>query len=223
MSDMRKLLESMDKFAGEPEQKPGDQVRGTDNPKKSGKKHGFHGRLVGEGLDEFTQQLLNEYHKFVQLPEADLPGNPTSPVANINPAGQGLPQTNGQNGTANKVPGANTSVTNQTAQVPTPPGVKPPAPGQPPVPANQQPNPAQVAAAKQQQMNMTQNMQSLKTLDPNMNVNKTLDAVAKDPTKANAVDGQQLAGLVNTLEPVLKDKTAFQTLKGKIQQLTPKA
>ena len=57
---MRKLLESIDKFAGEPEQKRGDQVRGTDNPKKSGKKHGFHGRLVGEDMDSFTQELLND-------------------------------------------------------------------------------------------------------------------------------------------------------------------
>ena len=45
---MRKLLESMDTFAGEPEQKPGDQVRGTEKAtkKKSGQ-HPFQGRLVG--------------------------------------------------------------------------------------------------------------------------------------------------------------------------------
>lgn len=49
MSDMRKLIESMDKFAGEKVgQKPGDQVRGTDKatPRKDGK-HPFAGRLVG--------------------------------------------------------------------------------------------------------------------------------------------------------------------------------
>ena len=44
--DMRKLLEAITKFAGEPEQKPGDQVRGTDKPPK-GKDHPFKGRLVG--------------------------------------------------------------------------------------------------------------------------------------------------------------------------------
>jgi hypothetical protein len=86
MSDMRKLLESIDKFAGEPKQKPGDQVRGTDNPKKSGKKHGFGDRLVGEDVEQFAQELMLEYHQFVVLPEADVPGNPSSPVANINPA-----------------------------------------------------------------------------------------------------------------------------------------
>lgn len=43
--DMKKLLESITKFAGEPEQKPGDQVRGKDIPKKG---TGFLNRLVGE-------------------------------------------------------------------------------------------------------------------------------------------------------------------------------
>jgi hypothetical protein len=48
MSDMRKLLESMNKFAGEPEQKPGDQVRGTEKAtKRKDGKHPFAGRLVG--------------------------------------------------------------------------------------------------------------------------------------------------------------------------------
>ena len=42
MSDMKKLLESIDKIQfANPKQKPGDQVRGTDNPP-------FNGRLVGE-------------------------------------------------------------------------------------------------------------------------------------------------------------------------------
>ena len=47
--DMKKLIESVDKFAGEPTQKPGDQVRGTNKAKKGGKKHPFAGRLVGDG------------------------------------------------------------------------------------------------------------------------------------------------------------------------------
>lgn len=49
MSDMKKLIEAVDQFAGQAVgQKPGDQVRGTDKatPKKSGK-HPFAGRLVG--------------------------------------------------------------------------------------------------------------------------------------------------------------------------------
>lgn len=49
MSDMRKLLESMDKFAGEKVgQKPGDQVRGSEKAtKRKDGKHPFDGRLVG--------------------------------------------------------------------------------------------------------------------------------------------------------------------------------
>lgn len=43
---MKTLLEALTKFAGEPEQKPGDQVKGTDKPKK-GKDHPFKGKLVG--------------------------------------------------------------------------------------------------------------------------------------------------------------------------------
>jgi hypothetical protein len=61
MSDMRKLLESMNKFAGEPEQRPGDQVRGTEpaTKKKSGK-HPFQGRLVGgeSVIRELEKQLV---------------------------------------------------------------------------------------------------------------------------------------------------------------------
>lgn len=54
MSDMRKLLESMNKFAGQAVgQKPGDQVRGSEPmPKKGGKQHPFKGRLVGGGAAE---------------------------------------------------------------------------------------------------------------------------------------------------------------------------
>ena len=61
MSDMRKLLESMTKFAGEPAQRPGDQVRGTERAKKkkSGQ-HPFQGRLVGEDniFKELEKQLV---------------------------------------------------------------------------------------------------------------------------------------------------------------------
>ena len=58
---MRKLLESMTKFAGEPAQKPGDQVRGTEpaKKKKSGE-HPFQDRLVGgeSVFRELEQQLV---------------------------------------------------------------------------------------------------------------------------------------------------------------------
>lgn len=50
MSMMRKLLEAMTKFAGEPEQKSGDQVRGTDVAKSGTKEHPFKGKLVGDSI-----------------------------------------------------------------------------------------------------------------------------------------------------------------------------
>ena len=196
MSDMRKLLESMDKFAGEPKQKPGDQVRGTDNPKKSGKKHGFGDRLVGEDVEQFAQELMLEYHQFVVLPEDDIPGNPSSPVANINPAGQGT-----QANTA-----ANVSAGTSTVQ-----------------PLNQQPNPAQQAAMKQkEQGDLTKNIATLKTMDPTLNVGKIQQALSKDPNKTNSMDAQQLGQLANTLEPVFKNPQAMSSLRGQIQKLTPK-
>lgn len=44
--DIYKILEAM-KFAGEPEQKPGDQVRGTEKAVSKNNEHPFKGRLVG--------------------------------------------------------------------------------------------------------------------------------------------------------------------------------
>jgi hypothetical protein len=199
MSDMRRLLESMDKFAGEPEQKPGDQVRGTDNPKKSGKKHGFGDRLVGEDMEQFARELMLEYNKFVTLPEADVPDNPSSPVANINPAGQGTQA----NVAANPSDGTSTV--------------------QPKTPLNQQPNPAQQAAMKQkEQGDLAKNLTALKTVDPTLNVGKIQQALNKDPKLSSAMDAQNLGQLANTLEPVLKNPQAMSSLRGQIQKLTPK-
>lgn len=55
--DMKTLLEKMYKFAGEPEQKPGDQVRGTEKAKKGSKDHPFKGRLVGDSKDNMLKGL----------------------------------------------------------------------------------------------------------------------------------------------------------------------
>lgn len=64
MNDIRKTLEAMDKFAGEPEQKPGDQVRGTDKAKKSDK-HPFLKRLVGEAqATESLRSLKKQFAEF---------------------------------------------------------------------------------------------------------------------------------------------------------------
>lgn len=66
--DLRRLLEKMNKFAGEPEQKPGDQVRGTEKAKVGGKEHPFKNRLVG--ASEGQESLLKELE--VQLKEGEL-------------------------------------------------------------------------------------------------------------------------------------------------------
>lgn len=121
MSDMKKLLESVTRFAGEPEQKPGDQVRGHERavPRKDGK-HPFAGRLVGGGAaegvaenedycdacdrvkskcvcdDDLKESLMQEYkyHVKEQMPAAaNAAPTSTSPVANINPAGTGTATT----------------------------------------------------------------------------------------------------------------------------------
>ena len=67
--DFKRLLEKINKFAGEPEQRPGDQVRGTEKAteKKSGE-HPFKGRLVG--ASESQDNLLKELE--VQLKEGEL-------------------------------------------------------------------------------------------------------------------------------------------------------
>ena len=231
MSDMRKLLESMDKFAGEPGQKSGDQVRGTDNPKKSGKKHGFGDRLVGEDMEQFAQELMLEYRMFVEQPLIGnvAPGNPTSPVANINPAGQGTTATNPQLGAGQ---------TGQVGQQPAQPGQQPAQPGQQPAQPGQQPaqpgqagqtttNPNQQQQTPQQQaaqatvakQDLTANLGKLKSMNPNLNVQKTVTALQKDPATLGAADAQALGQMANTLEPILQNKAAAGSLKSTVQRL----
>ena len=53
---MKALLEKMMKFAGEPSQQVGDQVRGKDKT-KSGKEHPFKGRLVGDSVEPNSNML----------------------------------------------------------------------------------------------------------------------------------------------------------------------
>lgn len=94
MSDMRKLLESMNKFAGQAVgQKPGDQVRGREPmPKKGGhKKHPFAGRLVGGGAAEsvdpdLKDSLKEEFEQYVS--EYGAPGSAIGNDTATNPAEQ---------------------------------------------------------------------------------------------------------------------------------------
>lgn len=213
MSEMRRLLESINKFAGEPEQKPGDQVRGTDNPKKSGKRHGFANRLVGEDL-EYFKELMNEYKMFAvenPLQNKDNPDQPKSPVANINPPGAG---------TANTNP-ALQAQDDQKGQ---------PQPGQATQNTQQQPGtqvqqqtPAQQAAQQaQQKADLTKNVTGLKSLDPTLNIQKTVDAINKDPQHVTAADAEHLAHVVNAIEPMLKNTQAAQGLTSNLKRMMAK-
>lgn len=76
-SDMVKLLKLLTlmesaspKFAGEPAQKPGDQVRGTDVAKTGGKDHPFKNRLVGEDTT-LEDTLSKKYQDFKDVQAKD--------------------------------------------------------------------------------------------------------------------------------------------------------
>jgi len=202
---MKKLLESMTKFAGEPEQKKGDQVRGTDNPKKSGNKHGFEGRLVGEDAEylSLVESLLQEYKYFVEEP-AVAPGTTatsTSPVANINPASTGNPAMQQQV----KPPQGNMSQ-NPQAQIDQ---------------AKQQLNPQQQAQlAQSTKTNTNTNLNSVvKKIAPNLNVQKATDAFAKDPAKLNPADQAELAKVALSMEPALTGTSGMaQNAKSLVQK-----
>ena len=82
MSSMKDLLEKMDDkypFAGEPKQKPGDQVRGTDKAPKVKRtvpyqKHPFQGKLVGAGAaEESVEHIADQLRK--ELEEYGAPGS----------------------------------------------------------------------------------------------------------------------------------------------------
>lgn len=150
MSDMKKLLESMTRFSGEPTQKPGDQVRGTD---QATHENPFKHRLVGENDeycdacdrpvkkcvcdDELKESLMQEYQYFVkEAPAVAANVAATSPTPAQTPPG-GAPGPGGTAapaGTAPAVPGQ---------------PVPPPKPGQPAAPAvpGQPPKPGQPAPA----------------------------------------------------------------------------
>jgi hypothetical protein len=73
-------------FAGQPEQKPGDQVRGTEKARKRGNKHPFQGRLVGGAAEstDLSSQLAWQFLSFLKedgIPPIPAPGAATVPAA----------------------------------------------------------------------------------------------------------------------------------------------
>jgi hypothetical protein len=157
MSDMKKLLESMTRFSGEPAQKPGDQVRGTD---QATHENPFKHRLVGENDeycdacdrpvkkcvcdDDLKESLMQEYRFFVkEAPAVAANVAATSPTPAQTPPG-GAP---GPGGTAAPaVPGQTPPAAPGQAPKPgqpAPAGTAPAVPGQAPKPG--QPAPAGTA------------------------------------------------------------------------------
>ena len=160
MSDMKKLLESMTRFSGEPAQKPGDQARGTD---QAAHENPFKHRLVGENDeycdacdrpvkkcvcdDELKESLMQEYRFFVkEAPAVAANVAATSPTPAQTPPG-GAPGPGGTAapaGTAPAVPGQTPPAgTAPKPGQPVAPGTAPAVPGQPPKPG--QPAPAGTA------------------------------------------------------------------------------
>jgi len=83
---MKDLLEKMT-FAGEPEQKPGDQVRGTDKVKTVKRtvpyqKHPLQGKLVGAGAaEESVEHIADQLRK--ELEEYGAPGSGISSASSV--------------------------------------------------------------------------------------------------------------------------------------------
>ena len=214
MSDMRMLLEAVAKFTfANPQQKPGDQVRGTEKARPKGNKHPFAGRLVGTGestdnQDEpLEESLLREYRMFV---EADpLVANASAQgttVANAAPQGTAMQSTQAQ----------------QQQQAPNKQQVQN-TPGQQQQDAPQQTAQQMAQAQSQLKSNLPQLKNFAQQNEPElgaMNVPKTVDAMTKDPKKLTPTDAQNLARLAGIVQPALGDRTGINQLTGVLRSKT---
>ena len=219
---MKDLLEKLQQFAGEPEQKPGDQVRGTEKATK-GDKHPFLKRLVGELKKPKVRNLEKEIAEaWLMFQEEDLgthprrPARPGSREAKFGRRGhkeqsgyrsveEQTPPTPAA-GTPTATPGksgapdldAATTKPGQTA-----PGVvKPGQSGKPPI------DPAAAAALKT-------NLQKLKTAVPGIDVTKASNTMAKADTGVKLSPGDQaiVSKMAPQLANVIKNPQMISQLK----------
>ncbi len=218
MNDFRKLLDSMDRFAGEPEQRVGDQVRGKDRAVSKGKQHPFKNKLVGETA-ELAESLMLEYQFFIEQPVGAKPDNPTSPVANINPPGQGT-NPNAQQQT-DQTAGSQQAKTTNTTQTPgTTPTQTAPKPADQNAPQNAAQNAAQMAMDKTA---LKKGLSTLQTVAPGQNIEKAVNALTSDPTKLGPADAKALGDLTNNVvEPLLKDPAAANSIRNAVTKLKVK-
>lgn len=67
------------------------------------------------------------------------------------------------------------------------------------------------------------NLSQLKTsVNSNIDVNKTITALGKDPNTRNATDNQTLAQLGSTIAPAVGNNNASSQIRNLLQKLTPK-
>jgi hypothetical protein len=214
---MRDLLEKMNKFAGEPEQVPGDQVRGTEKATKS-EKHPFLKRLVGELKKPRTKNVEQELaEQWLLFQEEDIgvekrrPARSGTREANFGRRGhkeisgyksfkEAMPQTPG-------TPAANPNAPDASADK-TAPGVT--KPGQPPAPKSGQPpiDPAQAAAIKK-------SLSTLKSSVPGLDITKATNTIAKADAdvQLNPTDQATVSKMAPQLANVMKNPQMAGQLK----------
>lgn len=224
---MRDLLEKMNKFAGEPEQKPGDQVRGTEKATKS-EKHPFLKRLVGELKKPKTRNIEQELaEQWLMFQEEDLgvaPRRPARVGSREEKYGRrGHKEVSGYRSveeTTPPAPGATTQPGTPTANAPgaadpnapdntlakpgqTAPGtVKPGQSGKPPI------DPAAAAALKT-------SLSKLKTSVPGLDITKATNTMAKADTGVKLSPGDQavVSKMAPQLANVIKNPQMISQLK----------
>jgi hypothetical protein len=134
---------------------------------------------------------------------------PNSPVAQINPPGMGTANTNPALQAQDDQKSSLASKANDQ-------------PGQPQQ-NQQQPATSQQAAQKMKQSaDLTKNITGLKSLDPTLNIQKTVDAIEKDPQHVTAADAEALAHVVNAIEPMLKNNQAAAGLTSNLKRMMTK-
>lgn len=228
---MKDLLEKLQQFAGEPEQKPGDQVRGTEKATK-GDRHPFLKRLVGELKKPKARNLEKEIAEaWLMFQEEDLgtqprrPARPGSREAKFGRRGHkeesgyrsvkeqtppaapaaGTPTTTAKPGEPNTAdPAAAPAKPGQTA-----PGVvKPGQASKPPV------DPATAAALKT-------NLQKLKTAVPGIDITKASNTMAKADTGVKLSPGDQ--AIVSKMAPQLANVIKDPKMIGQLKMMIDKA
>jgi hypothetical protein len=241
----------MNKFAGEPEQKAGDQVRGTEKAKKSKDgKHPFLKRLVGDSkefalkhklikeFDEFKHDASNpkdvikvdvpllirllEYAREDAKTDMDL-HNVAERLINLSSSGEVLGMDNYDDICKS---------TNEAIDPPTSQGAGPVNPGTlatanagkttPAKPGdNQEKSPADLAKEILDQQNLIKNLNQLKAAGVNVNPNQAQKAFTKADTGVTLNPTDK--DTVSKLAPAVGDIIANPQLAGQFKSLVQKA